>query len=323
MRLLPAALLLGLAAASSSCGGGGGGAEVPTEHFKSAIYVASQLTTHTDVAFSTRANTAGQQYTSDTRKASELGTDALTLVMDIWVPPNATRTTPMPLVVFVHGGGFQAGGKEDRADDAKGYASTGFVTASVNYRLTDNNTASAERRRTAIVEAADDVMNAIRYLKKNASSYHIDTGRIAVVGTSAGGALALIDAIEPDTLAGTSNDHPGDSARVQAVVSTGATLIDAQFDASNLLGFDGDDAPVLMFHAYSVDGTTGATWDGNAQPTCDEINRSGNSCTPVKAPTGCTTGGQSACHTVTVALDGKWWPTIQGFLAQRLSLSSL
>ena len=40
-------------------------------------------------------------------------------------------TTPMPLVIFVHGGGYTQGGKEEKADDAIGYARAGFVTARV------------------------------------------------------------------------------------------------------------------------------------------------------------------------------------------------
>jgi acetyl esterase/lipase len=302
----------------ASCGGGGSATQNVVDYFKAAVFGAAQIQTYADVAFSTRPNANGEQYTSDTRKArGEASQGSLTLVLDAWVPPNATSATPMPLLVFVHGGGFNSGGKEDRADDALGYASTGFVTASVNYRLTPNNTDSAERRRTAIVQAADDVMNAIRYLKKNASAYHIDTSRVAVVGTSAGGALALIAAVEPDTLAGTAVDsaYAGVSAKVQAAVSTGATLVDDQFDAGALLTFDATDAPVLMFHANSTDGTTGATWDGNVVPTCNAVNnaKSGN-CTSVATPDG--------GHTVPLGITGKWWSTIQPFLWNMLLLGS-
>jgi acetyl esterase/lipase len=326
MRIHFSAFALPLLGLLASCGGGGGSsAQRIGQYFESAVFEAAQVKSYSNVVFSHRPNTGGVQFTSDARKSSELGTDQLTLLMDVWVPPNATSATPMPLVVFVHGGGFKEGGKEDRSADAVSYASTGFVTASVNYRLTPNNTDTAELRQTAIINGADDVMNAIRFLKKNAATYHIDTSRVAIVGTSAGGALALIDAVQADTLAGTTVDaaYTGVSATVQAVVSTGATLIDEQFDSDDLLTYDSTDAPVLMFHASPTDGTTGATWAGNVVPTCNAINGSGDSCTAIQAPTGCQALGQASCHTVPIGLTSKWWATIQPFLWNQLLLASM
>lgn len=318
MRTYFSVLTLSLLGLLASCGGGGGNnARSVGDYFQSAVYQAAQIRSYGNVEFSQRPNAGGVQYTSDARMASELASGGdLKLVMDIWVPPNATSVTPMPLVVFVHGGGFQEGGKEDRTSDALSYASSGFVTASVNYRLTPhNNDGSAELRQAAIIEAADDVMNAIRFLKKNAATYHIDTSRVAIVGTSAGGALALIDAVQADELAGTTNDYTGYSAKVNAVVSTGATLIDEKFDSSSLLRFDASDAPVLMFHADPTDGTTGATWDGNVVPTCNSFNNAGDSCTKVPTPNG--------GHTVPIDLSSKWWATIQPFLWNELLLANL
>jgi acetyl esterase/lipase len=315
MRLYSSALILSLLGFLASCGGGGSSAQRVGEYFQSAVFQSAQIQSYGNVRFSQRPNAGGEQYTSDARKSSELGTSTLSLLMDVWVPPNATSLTPMPLVVFVHGGGFNMGGKEDRADDARSYASAGFVTASVNYRLTPDNTASAERRQTAIIQAADDLMNAIRFLKKNAATYHIDTSRVAIVGTSAGGALSLVDAVEADTLDGTVNDFPGVSSKVHAVVSTGATLVDDQFDSSSLLTYDSGDAPVLMFHANPTDGTTGATWTGNVVPTCNAINGAGDSCTAVSTPNG--------GHTVPIDLASKWWATIQPFLWTELLLDNL
>lgn len=318
MRTYLSALTLSLLGFLASCGGGGSGAQSVGDYFQTAVFRATQIKAYGDVAFSTRPNAGGVQYTSDARRQGELAAGGnLTLVMDIWVPPNATSATPMPLVVFVHGGGFNSGGKEDRTGDALSYASTGFVAASVNYRLTPNNTDSAELRQTAIIQAADDVMNAIRYLKKNAATYHIDTSRVAIVGTSAGGALGLIDAVEADTLGGTTVDsaYTGISAKVQAVVSTGATLIDDQFDSRPLLTFDSSDAPVLMFHADPTDGTTGATWDVNVAQTCDAFNNAGDTCTKIPTPNG--------GHTVPIDIASKWWSTIQPFLWNELLLANL
>ncbi|MEK8030253.1 alpha/beta hydrolase [Ideonella sp. DXS29W] len=315
MRSYLSALALSSLSLLAACGGGGQSSQA-VDLFQTTVYGAAELRVYSDVTYSRRPNWNGVQYTSDSRKSQELGTDQLTLKMDVWVPPNATSATPMPLVVFVHGGGYVQGGKEERADDASGYARAGFVTASINYRLTPDNTDSADLRTMAIIQASDDLMNAVRHLKANASVYHVDTSRIAIVGTSAGGGLSLVGAIEGGDavpLAGTSSDYPGVSADVAASVSTGATLIDPMFDSDALLNYDRADAPVLLFHATPQDQTTGATWDGNVVPTQSRINASGNSCTTVPTP--------DAPHTVPLGIDSKWWPTVRDFLWARLNLS--
>ena len=314
MRSYFSVLVLSMLGFLASCGGGGKSSQA-LELFQGAVYQTIEVHPYSDVAYSHRSNWNSAQYTSDRRKTQEVGTNQLTLLMDVWVPPNATSTTPMPLVIFVHGGGYTQGGKEEKADDAIGYARAGFVTASINYRLTPDNTDSAELRTMAIVQASDDLLNAVRFLKVNASTYHIDTSRIAIVGSSAGGGLALVGAIEgdPDVLAGTSSDYPGVSSHVAAAVSTGATLIDPQFDSDPLLHYDRNDAPVLLFHAQPQDQTTGATWAGNVVPTKQRIDASGNSCTTIPTP--------DAPHTVPLGIDSKWWPTVREFLWDQLSLS--
>ena len=323
MRTLVSILAFSMLGLLSACGGGGGGGgtQAAGDYFKSAVYAAAQVKTYDNVEYSRRPNSNGEQYTSDSRKASEIGTDELTLTMNVWVPPNATSVTPMPLVVFIHGGGYNGGDKDEDyiVGDAVSYARSGFVTASINYRLTPDNTTSAQRRQTAIVQAAEDAMDAIRYLKKNASTYHIDASRIAIVGTSAGGGLALAIAVDPDTLTGTSPypAYAGISAKVQAVVTTGATLIDQYVDTSDLLTYEAGDAPVLLFHANPTDSTPGATWSGNALPTGAKIKAggSGNSCTTVAQP--------NMTHTVSMNLFDKWWSTIQPFLWNELLLANL
>jgi len=314
MRSYLSVLVLSMLGLLASCGGGGQSSQV-FELFQGAVYQATELHQYGEVTYSHRPNRNGEQYTSDARKSQELGTGQLTLLMDVWVPPNATSTTPMPLVIFVHGGGYTQGGKDDEVDKATGYARAGFVTASINYRLTPDNTDSAELRTMAIVQASDDLLNAVRFLKVNAGTYHIDTSRIAIVGSSAGGGLALVAAIEgdPDVLAGTSSDYPGISSHIAASVSTGATLIDDQFDSDPLLHYDRNDAPVLLFHTTPQDQTTGATWDGNVVPTKQRIDASGNSCTTIPTP--------DAPHTVPLGIDSKWWPTVRDFLWDQLSLS--
>lgn len=90
--------------------------------------------------------------------------------------------------------------------------------------MTKDNIANATLRQKAIIDALEDTQNAIRFLKSNAINYHIDATRIAVFGASAGGALSLINAIQAD-FNGLTNDFKGYSSKVNAAISTGATLV--------------------------------------------------------------------------------------------------
>lgn len=314
--ILPLFMLANCGGGGSAADAGGGGGGGASDLYKTTVYTEAQVTRrYTNLVFSHRPNEGGRQYTSELRAPTEIGTDQLTLLLDLWVPPNASATTPVPLVIWVHGGGFEAGGKEERADDAMGYARAGYAAASVNYRLTPDNTVDGATRLKAIMQASDDLMNAVRYLKVNAARYHIDASRIAIIGTSAGGALSLVNAVQFDDLDNTLSDYPGTSARVAAAISTGATLIDPLFDSAPLLQYDAGDTPVLLFHANPTDSATGATWDGNVLPTKARIDGSGNTCTAVSTA--------NNAHTVPLVMDGKWWPTVGPFLREHLRLATL
>ena len=63
-----------------------------------------------------------------------------------------------------------------------------------------------------------------------------------------------------------------------------------------------------------TDSVTGATWEGNVVPTRDRINASGNTCQAVPPP--------EANHTVSLAPDSSYWPTIRDFLWARLNLAT-
>lgn len=113
----------------------------------------------------------------------------LEMEMDIYTPKGKGGTRP--LVMFIHGGAFYAGDKAEPAyvDLCTWFASLGYVTASINYRLGFKLSNSAIRR--AGYKAVQDANAAMRYLVHNARTYGIDTTRIYVAGSSAGAITAL------------------------------------------------------------------------------------------------------------------------------------
>jgi len=125
-------------------------------------------------------------------KQQELDKDKkeLALTMDIYLPNDSNRVS-RPLLVLVHGGAFFNGDKADLGfpEWAHDFASMGYAVASVNYRLGfKKNLASVKQ---AGFYAIQDVDAAIRYIVHNKHLYNVDSDRVFVAGTSAGGITAL------------------------------------------------------------------------------------------------------------------------------------
>jgi len=102
------------------------------------------------------------------------------LLLDIY-QPQVPIISPMPAIVWIHGGGWQAGDKYPAR--AQVLASRGFLVVSINYRL------SGVAPFPATVE---DCKCAIRWLRAHAADYDVDPQRIGVWGGSAGGHLAMM-----------------------------------------------------------------------------------------------------------------------------------
>lgn len=99
--------------------------------------------------------------------------------LDVFTPPNATAACP--LLVWIHGGAWIEGSKENCP--GLGMLDKGWVVASINYRFSNHAIFPAQ---------IEDCKAAIRWLRANAETYHIDKNRVAVWGASAGGHLAAL-----------------------------------------------------------------------------------------------------------------------------------
>src|SRR6185503_5206334 len=102
------------------------------------------------------------------------------LHLDIYRPPSGTEKRMA--TIHIHGGGFTAGSKDTLADRVAPFAALGYVAIPVQYRL------AGEAKWPAQI---DDVKAAIRWTRANAGMLGINPDRIAIVGYSAGGLLAL------------------------------------------------------------------------------------------------------------------------------------
>ncbi len=135
--------------------------------------------------------------------------DGASLKLDLYLP-SATRG-PMPLVIWVHGGGWMNGDKLMAAAVPLMplLLKDGIAVASINYRFS---------REALFPAQLYDCKAAVRWLRANASTYGIDPNKIAAAGDSAGGHLVALlgTTIDRPELEG-DEGNPGVSSRVTAV----------------------------------------------------------------------------------------------------------
>ena len=110
----------------------------------------------------------------------------LDLKLDLFLPEGKG---PYPLVIFIHGGGWFGGHKQDGQEKAwVTLTEYGYAVASLDYRLSTQAPHPA---------GLIDCKNAILYLKAHADTYNLDRERFAVAGDSSGGHYALMMALTP------------------------------------------------------------------------------------------------------------------------------
>lgn len=135
-----------------------------------------------------------------------------------------------PLIVYVHGGGWRAGSKED-VPIADLY-DKGFAIASVNYRLSTQAVFPAQ---------VHDIKAAIRFLRAKAGLYHINASKIAIIGSSAGGHLAALVGVNNGNpeLEGKVGEHLDQNSDAQVIVSYyGASNLETILSQSTPKGRD-------------------------------------------------------------------------------------
>lgn len=104
----------------------------------------------------------------------------------------------LPLLVFVHGGGFSGGKRNDKnsVSFALNMASRGYAVASISYRLTMKKLGFGcdtkfEDKIKAFNSASEDISIAVKYLLKKKRKFKLNTDKITLVGSSAGAEAIL------------------------------------------------------------------------------------------------------------------------------------
>lgn len=103
------------------------------------------------------------------------------LFMDVAFP--SVSPDPLPVVLFIHGGGWSGGQREDGEKFIRMLSAGGYFACSIDYRLSQT---------AGFPAAINDCKSAIQFLRTHADELGIDSTRIGIAGYSSGGHLAAL-----------------------------------------------------------------------------------------------------------------------------------
>jgi acetyl esterase/lipase len=197
-----------------------------------------------DQAFRNRGNSE-QQKRPTFREAIEIhadvpyaGTNNPRQTLDLFLPKERDSDEPLPLIIWIHGGGWRNGSKNGGIGKVGPLVASGrYIGASVGYRLTGEAIWPTQ---------IHDCKAAVRWLRTNAEEYGIDPQQIGVWGSSAGGHLVAMLGVSGDAVAleGEVGGPSDVSSQVQCVVDYyGPTEFLSMNDFESKINHDAADSP--------------------------------------------------------------------------------
>lgn len=186
-----------------------------------------------------------------------------TLKLDIYEPDSLVDYL-RPLIIYVHGGGFTGGDKATDKAVSFGnfFAKSGYLYSSINYRLCVDDPDDTIDNFECVYMCTQDAKSAVRFFRKYANDYCVDTSRTFMIGTSAGASICLNaaywDQSEADLIFDTadfgtlenSSGNEGYSSQPQAIVSCWGGVPDTSWLQNEMTPnylFHGTDDPVVPY----------------------------------------------------------------------------
>ena len=172
--------------------------------------------------------------------------DGKSFQLDIYKAKNLTK--PAPLLVFIHGGGWKSGQREDYKSYLNSFAMKGYITATVSYRLLPDSVYPA---------CVEDIADAVQWLFTHGENYGYDPDRIALIGGSAGAHLALLTAYGWNKT-GLKANFPDNKHKIKAVVDIyGPTDLTTEYArtqsvVTNFLGHTYSEKPKVFKEASPI-----------------------------------------------------------------------
>lgn len=129
-------------------------------------------------------------YYNEFRKGESYTYDEDCLFLNIWVPKDADPNSKLPVLIYIHGGGFTGGCGHEKHFDGPIWAKKGVVAVTINYRLGPMGFLCLPQLEQEAGHTGNyglyDQFTAIRWVKNNISAFGGNNDKITIMGQSAG-----------------------------------------------------------------------------------------------------------------------------------------
>lgn len=167
--------------------------------------------------------------------------------MDLFRPEKATKN--IPVIIYIHGGGWTTGSKETSARQCAIFAREGYLVINMEYRL------GPKYKHPAQIE---DIANVLRWLNKHAKKFNADTSKIFFAGSSAGAHLSCL------SVCIATNDSLRESIGIDFPIKTNQV-------AGSLLIYGGYNMETIVNSGFFMIKTMVKSYTGTKNPAAYEL----------------------------------------------------
>ena len=171
------------------------------------------------------------------------------LKLDVYTPKDIVPGAKLPVVIWMHGGGF-SGGSRDGANEQqlmKYATNNGFIGVSISYRLLHKGAKTGfgcqcdtQDKLFTFANAAEDFLDATNYIIEYSDSLHIDSTTIIAAGSSAGAEAVLSAVYMKDYFIEDTTRYQ--SIRYAGLISFSGALVDEHYITKD------NAIPTVLFH---------------------------------------------------------------------------
>lgn len=143
----------------------------------------------------------------------QIDKDSVRNQLDVYFKGNDNELRP--IMLYIHGGGWNSGSKEFDSQKIRSILDSGFIFVSTNYRLSPNPVDLNNLNRIKFPDHVRDVAKAFSFLMKFLPLIGGDTSKICLIGHSSGGNIALTLGLMPKFL----SDYKLDGSNIQCIIN--------------------------------------------------------------------------------------------------------
>jgi len=190
-------------------------------------------------------------FSQDFKTLTYFTNDSLRLDLDLFLPKDSLQKK-VPLFIFIHGGGFSSGDRNNGHPVCRYLREKGYAAASISYTLYMKGrdftcTGKISDKFKALQLAANQLWQSTLYFIKNQEEYNIDTAKIFIGGNSAGGTTVLHAAFWNNDSMSIYQEKFPESFRYAGVISGSGALMDTSLINKKTL------IPAMLFHGTCDD----------------------------------------------------------------------